>query len=126
MFDWASFLDLGRSLAEKTDDEAAARSAVSRAYYAAFHHAKSYLVAHDENVQVPRDGSSHERVPELLKRAGRTRAEISAATKLERLKKLRRWADYEPSSRERLMDEVEQAMKYADFIVNNLSLPSTT
>lgn len=48
-FDWTEFLKLARELQERADDadlpfapEAAKRTAVSRAYYAAFCHARNY------------------------------------------------------------------------------------
>ena len=54
MFDWREFLSLAESLADGAlgtsltviRDEAAYRSAVSRAYYAAFGHARAYASQH--------------------------------------------------------------------------------
>jgi hypothetical protein len=43
-FDWRRYLDVARMLAEDSREEAK-RAAISRAYYAAFGHAKSYLLA---------------------------------------------------------------------------------
>ncbi len=36
MFEWFDFLDLAETLAETPNNEAAARTAISRAYYATF------------------------------------------------------------------------------------------
>src|SRR5579872_3887942 len=44
-FDWTEYLSLARGWAEGELTEALARSAVSRAYYAAYHHALAYAVA---------------------------------------------------------------------------------
>jgi hypothetical protein len=42
-FDWSGYLALAADLAARDDDEAAARSAISRAYYAALHRANERL-----------------------------------------------------------------------------------
>lgn len=43
-FDWSQFLVLAEELAAQSDNEAALRSAVSRAYYAAFCSAREHLL----------------------------------------------------------------------------------
>ena len=43
MFNWADYLALAQELATRSSDEAALRSAVSRAYYAAFCQARNAL-----------------------------------------------------------------------------------
>ena len=43
-FDWSQYLLLAEALAEQKDNEAALRSAVSRAYYAAFCLAREHLL----------------------------------------------------------------------------------
>jgi uncharacterized protein (UPF0332 family) len=43
MFDWADYLTLAQELATRSSDEAALRSAISRAYYAAFCEARNTL-----------------------------------------------------------------------------------
>lgn len=44
VFDWSQYLVLAEALATQPDNEAALRSAVSRAYYAAFCSAREYLL----------------------------------------------------------------------------------
>jgi uncharacterized protein (UPF0332 family) len=44
VFDWIDFLELAEDLASQPENEAAARTAVSRAYYATFHAGRAYLV----------------------------------------------------------------------------------
>ena len=44
-FDWVDFLTLAERLAGDTDDEPAQRTAISRAYYAAYHVAASLVRA---------------------------------------------------------------------------------
>lgn len=59
MFDWNEFYRLAGELAKSTD-EASHRSAVSRAYYAAFHGARTYLKG--QGKWVPADGTAHREV----------------------------------------------------------------
>ena len=42
MFDWHGFLTLADDLAARAGDETAARTAISRAYYAAFHAGRAH------------------------------------------------------------------------------------
>lgn len=44
-FDWSGYLSLAADLAFRGEDEAAARSAISRAYYAALHRANELLAS---------------------------------------------------------------------------------
>ncbi len=48
LFNWGEYLRLASELATRSDDEAALRSAISRAYYAAYGRAAAYLVARGE------------------------------------------------------------------------------
>ncbi len=43
MFDWQDYLGLAEDLARDRSDEAALRSAISRAYYAVYHRASRYV-----------------------------------------------------------------------------------
>lgn len=43
MFRWLDFLTLGERLSLTADDEAALRTAISRAYYAAYHEAAAFV-----------------------------------------------------------------------------------
>lgn len=43
MFDWEDYLDLADRVAHRWGDEAAQRSAISRAYYAVYHRASAYV-----------------------------------------------------------------------------------
>ena len=91
-FDWTGYLDLARELASATGQEARLRTAISRAYYAAFHQARIHLER--EGVAMHHNGSDHGRV----KRAFRdnpdpTRGWIGAT--LERLLEDRNQSDYD-------------------------------
>lgn len=59
MFEWEEFLDVARELAKQPDNEAALRSAISRAYYAVLGLAHERLV--DSDWTLPR-GSIHHHV----------------------------------------------------------------
>ena len=120
MFEWKAFLDLARSLSTDPDNESALRTAVSRAYYASFHRAKSHLARIDPHLHLPDHGASHDLVPKHLKEHGRTRIEKAAARRLEELKRLRRWADYDRAQRARLNSQLQQAIKDAEFILEHL------
>ncbi len=64
MFDWAAFLDLAEKLAGEPD-ESCQRSAVSRAYYAAFCCARNKLRDNKEFTPTGR-GKDHDKVWELF------------------------------------------------------------
>lgn len=49
-FDWIEFLDLADDLARRRGDPAAERTAISRAYYAAFHLASDRFVTAGERL----------------------------------------------------------------------------
>src|SRR5208282_4665971 len=91
-FDWASYLHVSRALAAQTTDEAALRSAISRAYYAAFGIASARMRADGENV--PSTGEAHKAVWAHFESANdKFRRKIGADGK--RLRWRRRQADYE-------------------------------
>lgn len=69
-FDWAEYLRLAEELAQRPDDEAAHRSAVSRAYYAAFCRACAHLI--QQNIPVSQGDGSHKRIWESFSSLGRT------------------------------------------------------
>ena len=63
-FDWAEFLALARALAQRRE-EAALRSAISRAYYAAFGKARAFLEA--EGMSFAADAGDHALVWETFR-----------------------------------------------------------
>ncbi len=92
MFSWSDFLSLAKQLGADAD-EASKRTAVSRAYYAAFHVARAWLVT-ETNVYVPTHGGAHDAVLDEFERRG-DRDSVSIAHSGRRLKDKRRKADYE-------------------------------
>lgn len=90
-FDWAEYLRLAEELALRHDDEAARRSAISRAYYAAYCQACAYL--NQKEVPIPHGEGSHDRVwRSFINLPGRTHSGIQANG--DRLKRKRVLADY--------------------------------
>lgn len=92
MFDWATFLDLAEKLASEPD-ESCQRSAVSRAYYAAFCCARNKLRDNKEFTPTGR-GTDHDKVWELFQNsAQKKRRRIGCLGN--GLKIMRRTVDYE-------------------------------
>lgn len=91
-FDWADFLSVSRHLRSGTVDEAAYRSAISRAYYAAYGTARSKLTAEGE--YPPEKGDAHVAVWRSFRdKADRVRFRIGEEGN--RLRNSRRSADYD-------------------------------
>ena len=87
-FDWATFLTCAESLA-RAQDEAAKRSAISRAYYAAYHVVRVFF-----RLTPPQGSDSHKFVWDAV--MSDSRREIQAlGRKGDRLKVRRKTADYE-------------------------------
>ncbi len=94
LFDWSQYLILAKDLSTRSD-EAALRSSISRAYYAAYHHAKTYCAS--KSIPIINSGggnSDHYDLWETFgKRAGTTFAAVH--TMGNRLKRKRVNADYD-------------------------------
>jgi uncharacterized protein (UPF0332 family) len=90
-FEWEEFLDLAESLVSEPSNEAAARSAISRAYYATFHSGRDYLVR--AGIPVDRSRNAHLQVQNEL----RNKSE-SVAQHVKRLHIWRKYADYDDLS----------------------------
>jgi uncharacterized protein (UPF0332 family) len=103
VFEWVDFLDLAEELAARPNDEASARTAVSRAYYATFHIGRDFLV----RAEIPRDRGRNAHVQvqrELRKQSARIGQD------LELLHFCRKQADYDTSQ---FTDVNEQARSAA-------------
>lgn len=125
-FDWKGFLALARTLQEQAaaanEPEPFLRSAVSRAYFGAYCHARNY--AKDYLKFVPReDADDHGRLRAHLQ--GKRRSQD--ANRLDQLRQLRNHADY--------LDElpwsdsattVVSALRFAEGVFTSLVPPRTT
>jgi uncharacterized protein (UPF0332 family) len=90
VFDWHGYLGLADELAARSGDEAAARTAISRAYYAAFHAGRAYL----DRVNIPAEvsGRAHRQLRQVLQSRDPAISETLA-----RLHDWRKEADYDDS-----------------------------
>jgi len=90
VFDWYGFLALADELAARAGDEAAARTAISRAYYAAFHAGRAYL----DRINIPPElsGRAHRQLRQVLESRDPAISETLA-----RLHDWRKEADYDDS-----------------------------
>lgn len=111
MFDWSEFVTLARDLAQR-HDEASQRSAVSRAYYAAFCSARNQL--RQEKEAIPRTDKVHQVVWERFESsAEKKRKQIAQYGK--RLRRKRNQADYDDE-----IDNLEYVVQDAITTANNL------
>ena len=93
-FDWREYLALAEALASHADEryseEAAHRAAVSRAYYAAFGHARRHA---SSRLGFRPTGTPRDHV--LLRRHFALRRRAAVAHRLDRLRKWRNLCDYD-------------------------------
>ena len=115
-FDWDGFLDLADELVGRRGNAAAERTAISRAYYAAFHPARAHLVRQGERLTLT--GADHGLVwrwflarPDPLARA--------VGTNGRRLVDERRRADYDPIEDGSLSVRAAGAVRLARQVIAN-------
>jgi len=121
-FDWKTFLDLARDLQARAsgaaNPEALLRTALSRAYYAAFGYARNY--ARDYLKFDPRgDPDDHGRLRHHL----RSKKRGGTATRLDRLRQWRNEADYHHEMSVDLLVAVAAALAAAEYVFMSLPLP---
>lgn len=118
VFDWAKYLILAEELQVRGEDEAALRSALSRAYYAVFCKARNRLL--QEGISIPRTGNAHKMVWEGYRKAGDIhRRDIG--TKGDRLRRSRNKADYDdefPSVAVEVRRNVTSAKRLLEYLEN--------
>jgi uncharacterized protein (UPF0332 family) len=106
VFDWGDFLVLAEILARDPTNEAAQRSAISRAYYATFHAGRDYLVR--SGIPLNRGRNTHWQVQyELRKTSERLGFDV------ERLHEWRKSADYDNPSFEDVAGQATVAVNLA-------------
>ena len=95
-FDWSEYLDVARELASvassSVNREAKLRSAISRAYYAAFINARNHL-RDREGLLIPKTSDAHRYVKDQFQHSCDL-VRQSLGGKLLRLRDFRRQADY--------------------------------
>ena len=93
-FDWSEYLHLARQLAENpTSREASLRSAISRAYYAAFCTARNHL-RDKESRAIPGGAQVHRYVREQFQNSADS-ARKAIGVNLDRLRSFRNKTDYD-------------------------------
>jgi len=115
-FDWLEYLDLAKSLQNKHSNdysqEAAFRSAVSRAYYAVFCYARNFVRDH-EGFSPSNSARDHSLVKIHFQKQGQS----DIAGKLNDLRRWRNRCDYEDTVddlSELLIDAIEKAQEVID------------
>lgn len=120
-FDWLEYLDLARELARPTtgpsSQEARLRSAISRAYYAAFCKARNHLRDREER-SIPRGGQVHRYVRnQFMKSPDRARKKVGE--NLNQLRIYRNKADYEDTVTG-LSATTRRALRLAERVISRL------
>lgn len=118
-FDWRAFLDLAEELVERRNNAAADRTAISRAYYAAFHLASAYVS--DRGVRLTFTGRDHATVWAWF-----LGADVAAGLRWignagSVLRQARRHADYRPTPFPEPTKEAQTAVRFAMRIVSELN-----
>ena len=117
-FDWKEYLNLAKSLQNRQGNdysqEAAFRSAVSRAYYAAFCHARNFI-RDRESFSPYTNALDHSRVREHFRQQGR----FDISNILNYLRRWRNACDYNDTVAD-LSDLLEDALKNAQEVIDKL------
>jgi uncharacterized protein (UPF0332 family) len=117
-FDWREYLELAKALADmkgvESFQEAAQRSAVSRAYFAAFCWARNYTET-EGGFKPSRDAAVHKELRSYLENQGRS----DIASALNRLRMWRNICDYEDEVSE-LDKLVSASLSEAKKIIENM------
>lgn len=118
MFPYTGYLELAKKLAA-TNDEASMRSAVSRAYYAAFHKVKLFAKNDEVGVKFSGGVDIHKEVVDFLKKHGNPSIQ-SLSPKLGRLRKDRNTCDY-GSSIKNVKSIAEKSIILAETVFDNIT-----
>ena len=116
VFDWAKYLVLAEELAMRITDEASLRSAISRAYYAAFCPARNRLL--QEGEEIPKTGDAHTIVWTKYRESTQKHRRYIGITG-DRLRRSRNKADYDdefPSISAVVQDAVVKARHLLDSL----------
>jgi len=114
-FDWSAYRAVAETLKDNAD-EASQRSAISRAYYCAYHQAINHLAEH-HHFQISEDRPAHDQVWREFSGKGLSYREVW--NKGDKLKKLRVDADYR-SDVTISVETTATSLKLADRIVECL------
>ena len=116
-FDWVEYLELAERLVAWRGDPAAERSAISRAYYAAFHTARTYFLMRGGRLAY--QGGDHGLIANWFKDSGDGELR-RIGFDIERLRRVRRVADYDERFAH-LSSEAQAAVTLARRTVDAIS-----
>lgn len=116
MFEWGKFFQLAEELSDRNGEEYK-RTAISRAYYSAFHHAKNFLEKKGLFYN-NREMSVHMLVWQRFEKLGREYRKIYI--KGDRLKEKRTKADYEKEI-DNIDKLTQNALREANDIIEQIS-----
>lgn len=130
-FDWEDFLTFAENINIAPDvpgpREAALRSAISRAYYAAFRAAME--LGKQNGFIATRSGDDHNKIREHFRNSKpKHQKKLDISAQLDRLHDLRRQADYENNLKQKPENMAYYAISMAKKVfqcVNELSRPSS-
>ena len=121
-FHWSEYLDLAQELTRESLSsplrEAMFRTAISRAYYAAFGQARNHLVSIDRE-EIPRGVNTHQYVIDTFEESDDSRRRVIGHL-LHHLRSTRNAADYENIFRRDLRGVTRGALGEAEEIIRTL------
>ncbi len=125
-FDWQEYLYLalelaGRKGTPQCNDEADKRTAISRAYYAAFRKARNFLIVRDNFEIDLGTGSSHNQVIYAFKNHPNHQRQILGEN-LRRMKIYRESADYDGNFNGSLDSAVDFVIERAEDVIKMLNV----
>jgi uncharacterized protein (UPF0332 family) len=121
-FDWLQYYDLAKELSGWpqvviAQGEAKLRSAISRAYYAAFCEARNYLIDKGHNLDTSKD--VHKDVRQIFA-TGTDSISKDIAENLDALRHIRNLADYEEQVRA-IEERTKEALRRCNAILHQLT-----
>ncbi len=116
MFEWEQYLRLARELAKRTNDEAALRSAISRAYYAVYGTARNHL----EGERARSNRGLHKALWDQYRKSEASPEYREIGLLGDKLRKKRNMADYE-NTVEKLPKKVDHSLETAQQVLELLS-----
>lgn len=121
MFQWVEFLALAQELVDNvagaTSAEATCRTAICRAYYAAFHHARDFL---NTRVPIPRSDVTHQAVIMLFRTSSKDDWR-HIADQLDRLHRSRKRSDYDAGAMSKPKRDADIALEMARDIIDSVN-----